>query len=174
MKEVMEQSTDKVLQNALANGGQSITHTHACTLRVLITLYRNSLSKCTGALGYIQAANETKSYLNQTPYSYTHAQRAQPSNPSAQRLQEHSCWTHTRLTAASHHSPPSGHEVNQRAVLSPLKAYLKSLRGILCNASLLFELECDVCIFTALLPSCSLYDNAWWCGLTIVRFMVSS
>ncbi|KAG7225152.1 hypothetical protein INR49_014783 [Caranx melampygus] len=36
-----------------------------------------------------------------------------------------------------------GHGVNQGAVLSPLKAYLKSLRGILSNASLLFELECD-------------------------------
>lgn len=28
MREVMEQSSDKVLENALANGGESNTHTH--------------------------------------------------------------------------------------------------------------------------------------------------
>lgn len=28
MREVMEQSSDKVLENALANGGESVTHSH--------------------------------------------------------------------------------------------------------------------------------------------------
>lgn len=43
----------------------------------------------------------------------------------------------------SDHFTPSDHSMNQRAVLSPLKAYFKSLRGILSAGSLLFELECN-------------------------------
>lgn len=51
MREVMEQSSDKVLENALANGGESHTVTHTSMQRVLITSYRNSLSKCIEAPG---------------------------------------------------------------------------------------------------------------------------
>lgn len=36
MKEVMEQSGDKVLENALANGGESHTSTHAESVNYLI------------------------------------------------------------------------------------------------------------------------------------------
>jgi len=38
MKEVMEPSSDKVLENALANGGESHTHTNTHTLMLLITV----------------------------------------------------------------------------------------------------------------------------------------
>lgn len=64
MREVMEQSSDKVLENALANGGES----HTYMLKVLIASYRNSLSKCMEAPGYMHIVNETNSYLNLALY----------------------------------------------------------------------------------------------------------
>lgn len=47
----MEQSSDRVLENALANGGESHTVTQISMQRVLISSYRNSLSKCIDAPG---------------------------------------------------------------------------------------------------------------------------
>lgn len=81
----MEQSSDKVLENALANGGEPHTHTprHTHTLRVLITTYRNSLGKCRAGTDDMHIANEGNNYLNQIPYAcrslhfqtHTHSQR---------------------------------------------------------------------------------------------------
>lgn len=69
MREVMEQSSDKVLENALANGGES--HTHTYMLRVLITSYRNSLSKCIEAPGYMHIANELLKLCSICVYTHT-------------------------------------------------------------------------------------------------------
>lgn len=152
MREVMEQSSDKVLENALANGGESHTVTHTSMQRVLITSYRNSLSKCIEAPGdmhirmrlidtltevhihvHTQTSTPTQTFTENTaytdPFLYEGSRTDQQLNSSS---------TQIRLTTVFDHFPPSDHSTSQRAILSPLKSYLKSLRGIASAGYLIF------------------------------------
>lgn len=54
--------------------------------------------------------------------------------------QDNNYQTQPSLTSVSHHSLSSDHSKTQRAALSPMKAYLKSLRGISSAVSFLFVL----------------------------------
>lgn len=131
MKDVMDHATDKVLENALANGSESCLHTHTQTvLCVLITKY------------IVHKPLKSRLILTQTHSDITYVEACisliplHSSSMTGRQLPKQ-----TRITSVSHHSPPPANGTNQSVVLSPLRAYLK--RGILPVGSILIELECS-------------------------------